>query len=394
MKESMRIPGKYQLTWLGIWLAASMARAAAGTNDYARWSNGPSASSDYFPIAVWLQQPANAARYKDAGINLYIGLWEGPTQEQLDALSRAGMPVICYQNEVGLRNRNNPIIVGWMQVDEPDNAQWAGHYGPPVSTGKVKRHYDDLRSADSSRPVLLNLGQGVANDNYIGRGVRRSHLEDYPEYVKGCDIASFDIYPVVSPYPEIAGRLECVAKGVERLVRWQGGKPVWNCIEASHVENAERKATPAQVRAEVWMSLIHGSRGLIYFVHQFKPVFREASLLEDPEMLAAVTAINHRIRELAPLLNSPTITNGVIVHSSSAVVPMAAMVKQDAAATYLFAVAMGNGATRGEFGIGNLSAGTTAEVLDESRRIPVIKGGFADDFKPYEVHLYRIQQVK
>ena len=43
--------------------------------------------------------------------------------------------------------------------------------------------------------MLLNLGQGVAFDNYIGRGVRRNHPEDYPEYVKGCDIASFDIYP-------------------------------------------------------------------------------------------------------------------------------------------------------------------------------------------------------
>jgi hypothetical protein len=34
------------------------------------------------------------------------------------------------------------------------------------------------------------------------------------------------------------------------------------------------------------MSLIRGSRGLIYFVHQFKPTFREAALLDDPEMLA------------------------------------------------------------------------------------------------------------
>ncbi len=30
------------------------------------------------------------------------------------------------------------------------------------------------------------------------------------------------------------------------------------------------------------MSLIFGSRGLIYFVHQFKPKFIEAALLADP----------------------------------------------------------------------------------------------------------------
>ena len=45
-------------------------------------------------------------------------------------------------------------------------------------------------------------------------------------------------------------------------------------------------------------------------------------------MLAAVTAINRQIRELAPVLNSPTVANGVTVHSSAAAAPIAAMVKR------------------------------------------------------------------
>src|SRR5687768_18288031 len=55
-----------------------------------------------------------------------------------------------------------------------------------------------------------------AYDNYIGRGVRRNRMEDYPQYVKGCDIVSFDIYPVVHETPEVSGKLEFVARGVER----------------------------------------------------------------------------------------------------------------------------------------------------------------------------------
>ena len=50
-------------------------------------------------------------------------------------------------------------------------------------------------------------------------------------------------------------------------------------------QQPQAKATPHQVKAEVWMSLVHGSRGLIYFVHQFKPRFNEHALLDDPEML-------------------------------------------------------------------------------------------------------------
>ena len=77
-----------------------------------KWKNGPPVEESYFPIAVWLQDPRNAARYKAAGINLYIGLWQGPTSNQLAALQKAGMPVICSQNRVALENKDNPIIIG------------------------------------------------------------------------------------------------------------------------------------------------------------------------------------------------------------------------------------------------------------------------------------------
>ena len=67
---------------------------------YAQWKNGPGKGEDYFPIAVWLQDPKNAPRYKAAGINLYIGLWQGPTAAQLKSLREANMPVICDLNDL------------------------------------------------------------------------------------------------------------------------------------------------------------------------------------------------------------------------------------------------------------------------------------------------------
>src|SRR5688572_14991466 len=81
---------------------------AMAQSPYAQWSNGPSTNADYFPIAVWVQNPKNAERYKAAGINLYVGLWRGPTAEQLDALQKAGMRVICAQNPFALSNKSNP----------------------------------------------------------------------------------------------------------------------------------------------------------------------------------------------------------------------------------------------------------------------------------------------
>ncbi len=356
-------------------------------------SDGRPTDERFFPIAVWLQDPVNASRFQAAGINLYVGLWKGPTPEQLNQLQKARMPVICEQNAVGLENKNNPIIAAWMHGDEPDNAQSLGEgkgYGPPIPPERILTDYQRIRAADPSRPVLLNLGQGVAWDNWIGRGIRSRHPEDYPEYVKGCDIASFDIYPVVHESPEVAGKLKFVARGVERLVDWtRGEKPVWSCIECTHIGNPSAKATPQQVRAEVWMALIRGARGLIYFVHQFKPEFREAALLDDPEMLAAVTAINREIRELAPVLNSPTMTNRFTVTSTNSAAQVAAMLKRYHDQLFISAVNLGNEPARGTFTLHDLQPGSEAEVLGESRRIPVRDGSFKDEFAPYAVHLYR-----
>ncbi|MBP7827302.1 MAG: hypothetical protein KA236_12190 [Verrucomicrobia bacterium] len=371
-----------------------VSQTPAGTTPAWAGTHSPWNQPDFFPIGVWLQSPANAGRYRAAGINTYVGLWKGPTEAQLTALKQAGLYVICDQNKVALRNLDQSSIIAWMHGDEPDNAQSLGEgrgWGPPIPPAQIVADYHRLRTADPTRPVLLNLGQGVAWDGWHGRGVRSNHPEDYPEYLKGCDIASFDIYPAVHDRPAVAGNLWFVAHGVERLIRWgKGKKPVWTCIECTHISNPARKATPHEVRAEVWMALIHGARGLIYFVHQFKPRFIEAALLTDPEMLAAVTALNREIQELAPVLNRPTVANGVRVQGLDPDVPVATMVKRYQGATYLFAVAMRNGATPATFTIPGFGSGHPVEVLGENRKLTTKDSRFTDHFKPWDVHLYRL----
>jgi hypothetical protein len=139
------------------------------------------------------------------------------------------------------------------------------------------------------------------------------------------------------------------------------------------------------------MSLIEGSRGLIYFVHQFKPTFREAALLDDPEMLAAVTALNRQITELAPVLNSATVRDGATVQSSNAEVPVACMMKRKNGSTYLFALAMRDGKTSATFTLEGFAGDSTATVLGEERTLTVKNGRFSDTFAPWDVHLYEVK---
>ena len=362
---------------------------------YAKWKNGPPKDPSFFPLCVWLQNPKNAIKYKELGINVYVGLWKGPTEEQLEELRKAGMYVICAQNEVGLKHIDDPIIIGWLQPDEPDNAQLLpnGSYGPPIPPDEVIKSYMKMKTADPSRPVLLNLGQGVAWDEWYGRGVRTGHPEDYLEYIKGCDIVSFDIYPVVHKDPRVAGKLWYVARGVVRLREWSNGqKIIWNCIETTRIDNPNIKPTPRQVKAEVWMSIIHGSMGIIYFVHQFKPVFIEAGLLADKEMSQAIKEINKQILELAPILNSPTLyrKDAVSVENETLISPIALMVKMYNGTVYIFAVNVQEKPVKLKLTMEGMPEGYVVEVYGEDRIIIPKSSTFEDYFDGLDVHIYKV----
>lgn len=71
----------------------------------------------------------------------------------------------------------------------------------------------------------------------------------------------------------------------------QSPKKAKQYLDAARIKDPIAKLTPHQVRSEVWMSLVHGSMGLIYFVHEWTPEFNESALLSDREMLQTVRAI-------------------------------------------------------------------------------------------------------
>jgi hypothetical protein len=364
--------------------------AAPALHAERRWENGFPDRPDFFPIAVWVQSPRNAERYKSIGINTYVSLYRGPTDEQLAALQKAGMYAVVHQNERSLKYKDSKVIVGWMHGDEPDNAQrrrdGGPGWGPPVAPEKIVADYERIKAADPTRPVLLNLGQGVAWDNWHGRGVRSRHPEDYPQYSKGCDIASFDIYPVTHESPEVAGKLWYVGHGVKRLREWTiGEKPIWACIETTHIHNEKVMPTPPQLRSEVWMALIHGASGIIYFCHEFKPREIEAGLLEYPEMVEGVKQVNAEVARLAPVLNSPTVNDAVQTNG-----PVTTLCKRQGDVTYVFAVSTTQTPTRAPFTVRGVADNANIEVLGENRRLAASAGRFEDEFPAYAVHLYKI----
>lgn len=357
-----------------------------GSGYFARWPNGPSADPTFFPIMVWMQNPDNAARFRDHGVNFFTGLWQGPTEAQLASLAAASMPAACSQTGVWQAHLEDPAIEAWLQPDQPDDAQLQsdGTYGGCVEPDSIVADYKTMVARDPTRPVFMNLGRGVVDPDWEGRGSCSGRSDMYPAYAKGADVLALITYPVNSGLP-----LDVVARGVEVLRAYSGDeKPVVAAVEATDIAGTGGP-TPAQIRAEVWLALVHGAGGIQYFCHRMAPDVSETACLDDTETGDAMRNVNAEVTELAPVLNTPSLANAVTAVASPAVAVVDTMAKRSGGSTYLFAVSPQDGTVMAHFALTNGPESGTVEVIGERRTVPLTGGAFSDDFSPYGVHLYR-----
>ena len=144
------------------------------------------------------------------------------------------------------------------------------------------------------------------------------------------------------------------------------------------------------------MSIIHGSKGIVYFIHgktSFSNFDHKALLRpENADRLAAVTMLNHQIHQLAPVIyqsNSNNIIGLEDIQGSSLV---DYVVKIYEGATYIFSVGMRDEQTIKRFTLKSYPDGVV-EVLGEDRQLSLVDSQFEDRFNGYQAHLYKIDAV-
>ena len=153
-------------------ITVASSSSPSGGSPYSQWSNGPSTNANFFPVGVWNQSPNHIAEFKGIGVNTFVGLWRDLDQTSLAAFARAGMRLIPTQNSAGLTSPQRTAIVGWGQLDEPDNAQpnGTGGYGPCLTPPQIVAAYNAIRAAQRRRCRLIDCGRGVSDINWRGRG--------------------------------------------------------------------------------------------------------------------------------------------------------------------------------------------------------------------------------
>ncbi len=146
------------------------------------------------------------------------------------------------------------------------------------------------------------------------------------------------------------------------------------------------------------MSIVHGSRGLIYFVNQFEPQFVEASVLQDETLLAGLTKINQEVKSLAAVIQSPEQKSLFRLTTADAKATIATSWRTHKGKGYCFVVGMTDHATQLELLVDVQNLGITnpiakIEVLGESRTLEPRDGMIRDSLSGYGVRIYRWKLV-
>jgi len=233
--------------------------------------------------------------------------------------------------------KDHPTIIAWYIYDEPSTI-----------TPELQAKYDSARQIDPTRPAYIN---------YVF----------YPQDMLG-DIASLDRYPIPDSTP---GSMGIATDELEKSAS-KSGKPSWIWLQT--IGNAyyiNREPWDTETECMAYSSLIHGARGIKYFVH--KP--HSASMWNELRMLT------REVRELTPILYSvetpPTVTlNGTGVDF---------VTKSYQGKTYIIAVNLRSDRNKVSFLL-PVSKGE-ASVLFENRKIKV-KKTLTDTFEAYQRHVY------
>ncbi|WP_211240772.1 hypothetical protein [Hamadaea tsunoensis] len=382
-----------------------------GTGYYGKFSPGLPTSASFFPVAVWFESVSDSgdtAKDKAAGLNTYVELTDS---SRLDVVKAAGMYAITDQE-----NWSGDALVGHLLSDEadmwggPGSATWTGKYpgdGTICNPGNASCGYTVQSTLRGKLPAdkrmrYANYGKGITfwqSDSQAAKFVNTYQ-----------DLLSADNYWFTDNNictPTEGGSLfgdrtlssaEChrasnYGKTIDRvrsLVSPKGSKPVWAFVELGHpfTEGDWPSITGAQATAAVWSSLIHGARGIIYFNHSFAGDCQTQHALRDSCYSAirqSVTAVNARVKALAPVLNAPFADN--VVKGSAGV---DVSLKWYNGNFYLLAGSNG-GTGKQTFKLPCIGKTANATVLDEGRSIPISGGTFSDTFaNSNAVHIYRI----
>jgi hypothetical protein len=230
----------------------------------------------FFPIMSWGECTEGFETSLSVGTNLYSANRCGGLEAQLPALGDRALSAAVAGEVIP----DPGAVVGVFYPDEPDGQGLTAETMPTIDPSHGVRFL-----------TLTNHFYSWAAPLPQGRGM-------YPGLIAKADMVGFDLYPLT--YWCSTERLVDVYFSQQELVELAKGKPTFQWIEAAGMicpHDGPNAVTPATVRAESWLAIAGGAKGLGFF----PPAAWTGDVGE------AIAGVTQTVRALGPAFTAPEV---------------------------------------------------------------------------------------
>ena len=304
----------------------------------------------FFPLLELAQCGLNFDAGLAAGITVFVENGCGGIAQQADALAGRAFSLTAAE-EAGIGGAG---VIGWYYPDEPDLKDIAPAALPQFpaleATGRLR--VLTLSNHVYSRAAALPAGRGV-----------------YPGLVEPSDLVGLDLYPLQEFCD--AGWLPDVASAQRELVALASPRATFQWVEARtwRCGGPALRVTPATIRAESWLAIAGGARGLGFFPADWPPA-----------LTPAIARVAREVAALQPALTAPDAP-------VAADAPLVAAARSFGDAFYVVAVNPTRRRMEAAIRAAPLAHGA-ATVVGEGRSVELGDGALRDTFEPLAVHVY------
>ena len=362
----------------------------------------------FFPIMLWYGSPGNDEQLafdKALGINTYV---HGNPDSPSAGIQSHGMYTLFAPKDAPAGWANQ---VGTLLDDEVD-----GRYGTAEGLAHMEKLAAQYDPAVTGRFTYANWTSGIVSYdvamtvsvNYYNTATVNS-VDQYFYAVPQCDWPASQLRwrtpsghnPIDQTNCRTAssyGKIMSLQQEINQARNIQG--PLWALpavISTGGSTGGYKQIGPEQVKAQVWSSIIHEARGIVWFSQSpdqqdvndciSGDAFQDARVHSTPclkDQVAAAGEVNAEVRALAPVLNTQSYVWDFGPGTDT-------MLKVKDQSAYIFAMTDDGGVGERTFTLPSGLAGSVVEVLNENRTLPVKNGTFSDRFdNEFTHHIYRI----
>jgi len=222
-------------------------------------------AQDRFAIGFWVDPPFDdkaERRYReiaDAGFNLVLaGFQKLDRRRFVRILHRYGLRAIVWPrgSDDPLESIDDPAVWGVALKDEPNAREFP----------ELARRAQRLKSVRPRQFAYVNLFPNYASPGQLGSPDYDTHVADFLRIVQP-EVLSMDHYAIFRPDQPADGRDGyCANLETLRVHSLRAGIPFWNFFNTMPY-GPHTDPTESQLRWQVFASLCHGAKGILWFCY-------------------------------------------------------------------------------------------------------------------------------